>query len=214
MTSLQIIALVTLSTIKLHKVLVLVLKLMTPDNCGNGFDGTIMSSVNAMDPFHDYFGTKMQGASIGAVFALYNVGQIVGCFVAAPASDGLGRRKGMAIGSAFLIIGAVIQATAKNIGTFMAGRFFLGLGCTLAMTAAPVYLVEIAYPSWRGALSGLYNVFGWYIGSLGGFHSARFETCTNILEHLLGPPTARADSPQTGPGESPLCSRLYQLLLC
>ncbi|KAK6366420.1 hypothetical protein LTR64_008435 [Lithohypha guttulata] len=143
-----------------------IVALVTMNNCGNGFDGTIMSSVNAMDPFHDYFGTSMQGASIGAVFALYNVGQIVGCFVAAPASDGLGRRKAMACGSVFLIIGAVIQAAAMNIGTFMAGRFFLGFGCTLSMTAAPIYLVEFAYPSWRGALSGLYNVFGWYIGSL------------------------------------------------
>ena len=128
-----------------------------------------MSSVNAMDPFHAFFGTEMQGASIGAVFALYSVGNILGCLVAAPASDFFGRRYGMIAGSVFVIIGTVIQAAAQNVGMFMAGRLFLGFGCTIAVTAATIYLVEISYPSWRGTLTGLYNVFGWYIVSLSEF---------------------------------------------
>lgn len=143
-----------------------IIALATLNNCGNGFDGTIMSSINAMDPFHAFFGTDMQGASIGLVFALYNVGQIIGCFFAAPISDGLGRRFGMGIGSTIIILGAIIQASSQSIGAFMGGRLVLGLGVSIAMTAAPVYLVEIAYPPWRGALTGLYNVLGWYIGSL------------------------------------------------
>ncbi|KAK6713158.1 hypothetical protein SNK05_007612 [Fusarium graminearum] len=125
-----------------------------------------MSSINAMDPFHAFFNTEMQGASIGAVFALYSVGNILGCLVAAPASDFFGRRYGMIAGSVFVIVGTVIQAVAQNVGTFMAGRLFLGFGCNIAVTAATIYLVEISYPSWRGTLTGLYNVFGWYIGSL------------------------------------------------
>ncbi|KAJ4185339.1 hypothetical protein NW767_012985 [Fusarium falciforme] len=143
-----------------------IIALVTLNNCGNGFDGTIMSSVNAMHPFHEFFGTEMQGASIGAVFALYSVGNILGCLVAAPASDFFGRRYGMVAGSIFVIIGAVIQAAAQNVGAFMAGRLFLGFGSTIAVTAAPIYLVEMSYPSWRGTLTGLYNVCGWYIGSL------------------------------------------------
>ncbi|KAI1052499.1 hypothetical protein LB507_007495 [Fusarium sp. FIESC RH6] len=150
------------SVLKLYAIVIFV----TLNNCGNGFDGTVMSSVNAMDPFHAFFGTEMQGASIGAVFALYSVGNILGCLVAAPASDFFGRRYGMIAGSVFVIIGTVIQAAAQNIGMFMAGRLFLGFGCTIAVTAATIYLVEISYPSWRGTLTGLYNVFGWYIGSL------------------------------------------------
>ncbi|KAK2676805.1 MFS transporter superfamily [Fusarium oxysporum f. sp. vasinfectum] len=143
-----------------------IIALVTLNNCGNGFDGTIMSSINAMDPFHKFFGTEMQGSSIGAVFALYSVGNILGCLVAAPAADIFGRKFGMITGSIFVIIGTVIQAAAQNVGTFMAGRLFLGFGCTIAVTASPIYLVEMAYPSWRGTLAGLYNVGGWYIGSL------------------------------------------------
>ncbi|KAG5743073.1 hypothetical protein H9Q70_014213 [Fusarium xylarioides] len=108
----------------------------------------------------------MQGSSIGAVFALYSVGNILGCLVAAPAADTFGRKFGMMTGLIFVIIGTVIQAAAQNVGTFMAGRLFLGFGCTIAVTASPIYLVEMAYLSWRGTLAGLYNVGGWYIGSL------------------------------------------------
>lgn len=78
-----------------------------------------------------------------------------------------GRRYGMVIVSCFDIIGTVIQAAAQNVDTFMARRLLLGFGCTIAVTAAPIYLVEMLYPSWRGTLTGLYHVYGWYIGSLG-----------------------------------------------
>jgi MFS family permease len=125
-----------------------------------------MSSVNAMDPFHDYFGVGMEGASIGAVFALYSVGNIIGCFFAAPAADLLGRRKGMALGAAISIVGATVQSAAKNVGTLMAGRLILGIGTSVSMTSAPMYLVEMSYPPWRGLFTGLFNVLGWYIGSL------------------------------------------------
>ncbi|KAF4951280.1 hypothetical protein FGADI_7593 [Fusarium gaditjirri] len=65
----------------------------------------------------------------------------------------------------FVIMGTVIQAAAQNVGTCMAARVFLRFGYTIAVTASPIYLVEMAYPSWRGTLAGLYNVGGWYIGS-------------------------------------------------
>jgi MFS family permease len=109
----------------------------------------------------------MQGASIGSVFALYSVRNILSCLVTAPTSDFFGRQYGMIARPVFIIIGAFIQAAAQNVRTFMAGRLFLGFGCTITVTAATIYLVEISYPSWRGTLTGLYNVFGWYIGSLG-----------------------------------------------
>jgi MFS family permease len=73
----------------------------------------------------------------------------------------------MIAGLVFLIVGAVIQAAVENVRTFMAARSFLGFGCTIAVIAAAIYLVKISHPSRRGTLTGLYNVFGWYIGSLG-----------------------------------------------
>lgn len=128
-----------------------------------------MGSINAMQPYHDYFQVGLEGYGTGIVFAIYSVGNLVGAFFAAPASDRLGRRAGMFLGSLFIVIGTIIEATApeRNIGQFMGGRFLIGFGMTLASTAAPVYLVEMAFPSWRGIFGGLYNVVGYYVGAIG-----------------------------------------------
>ncbi len=135
----------------------------------NGFDGSVMGSINAMKPYHDYFQVGMQGGGTGIVFAIFSVGNLVGAFFAGPACDRFGRRFGMFIGSCFIVIGTIIEATSPQggIGQFMGGRFLIGFGLTLATTAAPTYLVEMAYPSWRGVFGGLYNVVGYYVGAIG-----------------------------------------------
>jgi MFS family permease len=132
----------------------------------NGFDGSLMSSINAMPQFHGEFGTEMEGSGTGLLFSIYSVGNLVGAAVAAPASDTYGRRFGMFIGSLFIVIGAVLEAAASDVQQFMGGRFLIGFGISLGNTAAPVYLVEIAFPHWRGTFGGLYNVVGYYIGAI------------------------------------------------
>jgi len=41
----------------------------------------------------------------------------------------------------------------------MAGRFVLGIGAAIANAAGPEYVVEMAYPKYRGFLTGLYQAF-------------------------------------------------------
>jgi len=60
-------------------------------------------------------------------------------------------------GCAIVVIGAVVQATSKEIGQLMAGRFVLGLGVSFATAAAPIYAIEISHPSYRAAITGSYN---------------------------------------------------------
>ena len=60
----------------------------------------------------------------------------------------------MAIGSAVAIIGAVLQAAGQDLSTLMAGRFILGMGAVIVQTAGPSYVVEMAYPKYRGQLTG------------------------------------------------------------
>ena len=138
------------------------------DDCMNGFDGSVLNALNAMDPFHSYFNVGMQGASIGLTTAIYTVGNVVGSLFAGIASDVFGRRFGMFAGSSFIVLGTIVQATpvAGNLTQFMGGRFLVGFGVPLAVTAAPIYLVEMAYPTWRGIFGGLYNVVGYYIGAI------------------------------------------------
>lgn len=132
----------------------------------NGFDGTLMSSVNAMPEFHKHFGTSMEGSGTGLLFSIYSFGNLVGAAFAAPISDILGRRVGMFSGSSFIVIGAILEAVGSNVQLFMGGRFLIGLGVSITNTAAPVYLVEVAFPQWRGLFGGLYNVVGYYSGAI------------------------------------------------
>lgn len=100
------------------------------------------------------------------MFAIYFVGRLVGAFFAGSASDKYGRRFGMFTGSTLIVIGMIIESTALNINQFIGGRFLIGFGMTMSQTAAPAYLVELAYPSRRGLFGGLYNVVGYYVGAL------------------------------------------------
>lgn len=133
----------------------------------NGYDATLMGSLNAMETFHDFFNVPMQGTSTGLLFSIYAIGNLGGAVVAAPASDTFGRRFGMSLGSTLIIVGTILEAAAKNLPQFEGGRFLIGFGVSLANTAGPIYLVEMAYPHWRGTFGGLYNVVGYYVGSLG-----------------------------------------------
>jgi MFS family permease len=54
-------------------------------------------------------------------------------------------------------VGTIITSTAKDLPTFIGGRFLLSFFSTLATTAAPLYLIEIAPPLYRGTVAGLYN---------------------------------------------------------
>jgi MFS family permease len=81
----------------------------------------------------------------------------VGCLVAGPLADMYGRRFGMALGSLICVIGAAVQAGSRSTADLMGGRFILGIGAVIANCAGPAYVVEMAYPKYRGFLTGLYQ---------------------------------------------------------
>ncbi|KAG6885607.1 hypothetical protein C0993_012354 [Termitomyces sp. T159_Od127] len=137
----------------------------------NGFDGQVMSAVNGMEQYLNYFGISGldAGGGVGTktaiIFGIYSIGSIVGVVVAGPASDRFGRRGGMALGSLIIIVGAIVVTLAKNTNYLLGGRFVLGFGVSITTTAAPAYVVEMSPPQWRGRLTGMFNTF-YYSGSI------------------------------------------------
>ncbi|RHZ56953.1 hypothetical protein CDV55_105314 [Aspergillus turcosus] len=141
----------------------------TLNSCINGYDGMLMGSINSYKQYREYFGFDPEAGtpSTGIVYAIYTIGNIIGSFFAGPFTDFRGRRVGMALGAFFVVIGTIVQATCTNLAGFMAGRFILGFGVATSATAGPAYVSEIAHPSWRGSLTGLYNVL-WFAGGIPG----------------------------------------------
>ncbi|TQN70270.1 Lactose permease [Colletotrichum shisoi] len=131
----------------------------------NGYDGSVMSAINAMDPFQDRFKIGMTGELNGAVFSIYTVGNIVWSLACGYIMDRWGRRACMFSGATSIILGSILQASSYQLPQFFVGRFIVGAGTPMCATSAPVFLVEMAYPTWRGLAGGLYNVLGWYIGA-------------------------------------------------
>ncbi|KZO92358.1 general substrate transporter [Calocera viscosa TUFC12733] len=130
-----------------------------------GYDGALLSSINALPNYTAYYGLPASGnTSTGIVFAIFNVGTMVGSFMMILA-DWLGRRYAMAIGCLGVVIGTCITSTATTLPVFIGGRFLLSFFGTIASTAAPCYMIEISPSLYSGTVSGLYNTL-FYFGSI------------------------------------------------
>ncbi|KAH7410550.1 general substrate transporter [Cadophora sp. MPI-SDFR-AT-0126] len=131
----------------------------------NGFDSSLMGSINAMEPYLETFKMDTAGSSTGLVFIIYNLGQIAAFPFCGFLADGYGRRICIFVGCAIVLIGTAVQASAHQRGQFMGGRFVLGFGAALASAAGPAYTVELAHPAYRGTMAGMYNNF-WWLGNI------------------------------------------------
>ncbi|OIW34702.1 general substrate transporter [Coniochaeta ligniaria NRRL 30616] len=129
-----------------------------------GYDGMFFNSVQNFESWKDYFGNP-QGSMLGLLGALYQIGSLVSIPFVPILTDNLGRKLPIAIGCAIMIVGAVLQGSCRNLGTFMGGRILLGFGNSLAQLASPMLLTELCHPQHRGRLTTVYNCL-WNVGAL------------------------------------------------
>lgn len=131
----------------------------------SGFDGSLMGSINVLPNYTSYYHLPNTGtASTGIIFSIFQIGQMCAALFVWIA-DWCGRWKLIFIGTVGVILGTIVTSTAKTLPTFIGGRFLLSFFATLACSASPLYLVEVAPPLYRGTLAGLYNTF-YYFGSI------------------------------------------------
>jgi len=132
----------------------------------NGFDGTVMSSVNSMETFQEYFG--LPGPLAGGtslVFGMYTLGGVCAFFPNIYLPDKFGRRWAMFLANIIQVTGAIITANARNMGMLLVGRFITGLGTAASATAAKSYLAEVTPNRSRGRYMGIQNSF-YYVGQI------------------------------------------------
>jgi sugar porter (SP) family MFS transporter len=139
----------------------------------NGYDLSLINGIIAFPSFGAAFNvswilsptTPSEAAQKANIINMLQYGSIVGCFFVGSTVDRLGRRRALQVGSAIIILGAIIEIATTNITAFMVGRFMIGFGVVFVTTAAPTYCVEIAAPDWRGRAGAIYNI-GWNVGSI------------------------------------------------
>jgi MFS family permease len=90
-------------------------------------------------------------------------------------ADWRGRRQHIFMGCFGVCVATVITSTAKTLPVFIGGRFLLSFFATCAHTAAPLFLVEMSPPQYRGTVAGLYNTL-YYMVSIIAFFVANLLT--------------------------------------
>lgn len=114
-----------------------------------------MTDVIKSKNFLDYFNTDNTSPIIGAINSTFNGGAVFGSLMGGFTMDSLGRRKTILIGALICLVGAILQAAARNLAMILVGRIFAGWAVGLLSMAVPVYQSECAHPKIRGLIVGL-----------------------------------------------------------
>ncbi|WP_114790797.1 sugar porter family MFS transporter [Niabella yanshanensis] len=88
----------------------------------------------------------------GIATATLAIGCIVGCIIAGSLSDRYGRKKGLMLSATIFLLSSLAMAFSHSSTTFIAARFFAGIGVGIASVLSPMYIAEIAPASMRGRL--------------------------------------------------------------
>ncbi|KPM42202.1 hypothetical protein AK830_g4325 [Neonectria ditissima] len=130
--------------------------------CSHSTSGRASSTTPALRSLAYEDSTPHEFAFLNAI---QNVGQLVALPFYAIACDRFGRRPALVFSASVLLIGVALQGAAQNTAMFIAARGILGLGLALNITAAPLLLLELAYPRQQAPMVGLYNSL-WSLGAL------------------------------------------------
>lgn len=131
-----------------------------------GYDGSLLNTSQQFDLWQSYFDDpKNDAVKLGLMNNAYNYGSIVSFLLVPPVADRWGRKLCIVVGCLIMILGGCVSAFCANYPMYLAGRFVLGFGNSLAQMASPLLLTEICHPQHRGPVTAVYNCL-WYLGSL------------------------------------------------
>ncbi|KAH8660160.1 putative sugar transporter [Xylariales sp. PMI_506] len=142
----------------------LILCLSLISSYATGYDGSMMNGLQSLDEWKNYFNNP-NASELALLNAIQNVGQLIVIPISAPICDHFGRKPALLGSAAVLLIAVALQAAAQNTGMFIAARCLIGVGLGVNITAAPLLIMELAYPSQRAPMVSLYNAL-WGLGAL------------------------------------------------
>lgn len=134
-----------------------------------GYDGSLINTSQQIQLWEDFFFSDIvDNNKLGVLVNMFNIGSIVSFFITPYVTDHFGRKPAIVIGCVFMICGGCLTAFCNGYTIYIAGRFLLGFGNSLAQMASPLLLTEICHPQHRGPVTAIYNCL-WNFGALSEF---------------------------------------------
>ncbi|KAH6657243.1 putative Myo-inositol transporter 1 [Truncatella angustata] len=116
-----------------------------------GYDQGVFGGIVGNANFLDQFGHPSSSLE-GIIVSIYNLGAFSGCILAFIICDKTGRRLAMWIAMCFIIVGAVLQASAFSVPHLMVARYITGIGTGIETSTVPMYQSELCEAEKRGRL--------------------------------------------------------------
>lgn len=129
-----------------------------------GYDGSLINGLQSMTQWQDYF-HHPSPSIMGLLTASMAMGSMLAIPIVPYCADLLGRRMGVVIGCAIMLVGIALLSMGFHIAMFIMGRLLLGFGIAIAHGSAPLLIAELVHPQHRAIYSTIYNTL-WYLGSL------------------------------------------------
>jgi sugar porter (SP) family MFS transporter len=101
----------------------------------------------------------------GFVVSVISLAAMPTALTAGPLMDRFGRRRMLIAATAVLVVASLGCAVSTSSTELIAFRILVGVGTTMATTAVPTYLAELAPSRSRGGITALYQLM-WAAGSL------------------------------------------------
>ncbi|OBT92298.1 hypothetical protein VE01_09520 [Pseudogymnoascus verrucosus] len=130
-----------------------------------GYDGMLINTSQQIKLWELYFPEVSDKNKLGILVNMFNIGSIISFFFTPYIADRWGRKFAITCGCLIMCLGGCLSAFCNGYGMFIAGRFVLGFGNSLAQMCSPLLLTEICHPQHRGPVTAIYNCL-WNLGAL------------------------------------------------
>ncbi|KAI2613398.1 putative sugar transporter [Hypoxylon sp. NC1633] len=124
-------------------------------SCWFGYCQGVFAGVLVSNDFKAQFPQTLDANISGIISSCFFLGAFIGSIAAFILGDKLGRKKTIAWGLLFNLIGATLQFLAWHESQMIVGRIVNGFGIGLTSTTTPVFLSECAKSHQRGKLVGI-----------------------------------------------------------
>ena len=123
-----------------------------------GYDTAVINGANTYLQTHFTLDPNKDAWLIGLATASAIVGCIPGALSAGFISDKFGRRRVLFLCALLYALSGLLSAIPRNFVEFIIARAMSGIAIGVSSMICPVYIAEIAPPSWRGRLGSLFQL--------------------------------------------------------